>query len=87
MSVDARTTIGDCSTDFTTIVSATSAKKIINMPNGHKIGQPTKKRSILAKTKLPTVVLLSFIKTFNVVILISSKDLSIVVGNYKDYFR
>lgn len=32
-----------------------------------------KKRSILAKTKLPTVVLLSYIKTFNVVILISIK--------------
>lgn len=27
MFVDARTTIGDCSTDFTTTVSATSAKK------------------------------------------------------------
>lgn len=27
MSVDARTTIGDCSTDFTTTVTTTSAKK------------------------------------------------------------
>lgn len=38
-----------------------------------QICQPTKKRSLLAKTKLPTVVLLSYIKTFNVVILISIK--------------
>lgn len=63
LSVDGRTMMEGCLTDYSTTVqlktSSTDVEKFLTWPDGHKIGLPPKKKSIPAKTtadELPTVV-------------------------------